>query len=93
MEVGLLERLSRSGLSGGRLSHRSALVAKDSRVDTASETSGTEVGVRTNPVVTDGLVCVQLKAINSERRPRPKFQSDLQQLNNVGQRRFGLSRH
>ena len=69
MEVGLLERLGRSGLSGSRLSYRCAFVAKNGRVDTTSETSSTEVGVRTNPVVTNGLVCVQLKPVTSEKIP------------------------
>ena len=59
VEVDLVENDWARVLGGGRVGGRSSDVAKDSGVDTASETWRTKVGKRANPVVSDGLVGIQ----------------------------------
>lgn len=60
MKVLFLEGLGRGFLCGSRFCHRSAVVTKDGGVDTTGETSGTNIGVRTNPVISDRFISIQL---------------------------------
>ena len=62
MQVRLDQRAGRNWRQcGGRLNRCGTIVAQDGRVDPIRIPSCADVRVRTDPVVTDRLVCVQLQ--------------------------------
>ena len=63
VEVGLKQRGAVGCLGGGGVRGGSASIAKDGRVETAVESSGTNVGVGADPVVVDGLVGVEYERV------------------------------
>lgn len=56
MQVALFQRVGVGRLRRSRVSLGGSGVAQDRRVEPASESGGSDVGVGTNPVVGDGLV-------------------------------------
>lgn len=58
MEVSLDQWVADGG-NRGRIDIRSAPISKNGRVDTTIKALGTDVGLGTDPIITDGLVSVE----------------------------------
>lgn len=60
MKVSFSQWIRTWGLGSSRLLDRCALISKNGRINASGESGGPKIGIRTDPVVADWLVCCQL---------------------------------